>query len=101
MVSCLPASTAVIEPDPATVDIIVTSMGTGESRPLNVSAAGEFCAAAGDPIHVVPNERIAAHSKVAVNPPRIPVFFFKTQARFLEITNFKLQFAQIIRGLTY
>ena len=36
-VSCLPASTAVSEPDPAMVDIIVTSMGTGDSRALNVS----------------------------------------------------------------
>src|SRR6202049_3642477 len=80
MVSCLPASVAVSEPDPATVDIMVKSMGTGDSRALNVSAAGTFCAPAVCPTHAVPNNRIAAHSKNAVKVRRVDVVFFNAQA---------------------
>jgi len=86
----------VSEPDPAMVDIIVASMGTGDSRALNVSPAGVFCAPA-----VCPIQRIAAHTKIAVNVTRFAVVFFNAQTLFLEIANFTSKFAQIIRGLTY
>jgi hypothetical protein len=99
MVSCLPASVAVIEPDPAMVDIIVTSIGTGDSRALNVSPAGGFWAAAACPIPAGPNHRIAAHSKIDMNLRRFAVNFFNAQTPFLEIGDFNFKFAQIIRGL--
>jgi hypothetical protein len=100
MVSCLPASTAVIEPDPATVDIIVASMGTGDSRALNDSPFGVFCAPAACPIHANPNHRITAPSKSAVNLRRLVVSFFNAQTLFLEIAEFTFKSAQIIRGLS-
>jgi hypothetical protein len=84
MVSCFPDSVAVSEPDPATVDIIVTSIGTGDSRALYVSPAGVFCAEAAGPMHAAPNEKIAPHSNVVVNLRRIPIVFFNERVLFLE-----------------
>jgi hypothetical protein len=76
------------------VDIIVASMGTGDSRALNVSPAGGFCAQAALPI-----ERIPAHSKSAVNASRFAVVFFNVPFQFLKFADFDFKFAQIIRGL--
>jgi hypothetical protein len=83
------------------VDIIVTSMGTGDSRALNVSPAGVFWALAICPMDAGPNHRIAAHSEANVNVRRIAVVSFNAQALFLEIADFNFKFAQIIRGLQY
>jgi hypothetical protein len=69
-VSVLPDSTAVSEPDPAIRDIIVTSMGTGDSRPLNVSLFAAVWAAAANPIH-----RATAQSKTAASAPRFVANF--------------------------
>jgi hypothetical protein len=76
------------------VDIIVASMGTGDSLALNVSPAGGFWAAAACPI-----QRIAAHSKLAVNRRRFAVSFLNAQTLFLKIADITFKFAQIIRGL--
>jgi hypothetical protein len=76
------------------VDIIVASMGTGDSRALNVSPAGAFCAPAARPM-----QKIAAHNKIAVNRRRFAVSFLNAQTLFLKIAEFTFKFAQIIRGV--
>jgi hypothetical protein len=81
------------------MDIIVTSMGTGDRRALNVSPAGVFWALATGPMDAGPKHRIAAHSKAAVDVRRIAVVTFNAQALLLEIADFNFKFAQIIRGL--
>ena len=76
MVTCLPASTAVSEPDPATVDIMVTSMGTGVRRALNVSLLDAFCGLA-----ACANSRTAVPMNIpGIAHPRLIVMdFLSTQ----------------------
>jgi hypothetical protein len=80
-------------------DIIVTSIGTGDSRALNVSAADVFCAAALRRACANPKQKINAQSRAAIHLRRI-VIIFLSNARALLLENANFNFAEIIRGLT-
>jgi hypothetical protein len=84
MVSCFPESVAVIEPDPATVDIIVTSIGTGDNRALNVSPADVFCAGAVRPGDADIKHKIVAHRSAAMILRRNAIVFSNARTLFLE-----------------
>ena len=84
MVSCFPESVAVIEPDPATVDIIVTSIGTGDNRALNVSPADVFCAEAVRPVDADIKHKIVAHKSTVMILRRIAIVFSNARTLFLE-----------------
>ncbi len=87
IVSCFAESVAVIEPDPATVDIIVASMGTGDSRALNVSPADVFCAeAVRNSGRADIKDKIAAHKNTAMILRRSAIIFSKARIPFLEMS---------------
>jgi hypothetical protein len=84
MLSCFPESVAVIEPDPATVDIIVTSIGTGDNRALNVSPADVFCAEAVRPADADIKHKLAAHKSTVMILRRIAIVFSNARTLFME-----------------
>jgi hypothetical protein len=84
MLSRFPESVTVIEPDPATVDIIVTSIGTGDNRALNVSPADVFCAEAVRPADADIKHKMAAHKSAAMILRRNAIVFSNARILFLE-----------------
>ena len=73
-----------IEPDPATVDIIVTSIGTGDNRALYVSPADVFCAEAVRPADADIKHKMAAHKSTVMILRRNVIVFSNTRTVFLE-----------------